>query len=289
MIWVLLSIAATISLAAFQLTNQYAKVDGFDLAVMVKVVLVILFLPFTLYFGWPQEPLFYLFVGATAPLVLYGDKLFFDLAAEYGAGVISRIVPLNLILLFVGWLVVQPSLAMEYFSEPIIFSGIILALCSTIYFAMRMRKCEISAAAFKKAIPILLIWAIVPIFNKQAMDHSGLHEGVYVYGCFQAFLVALIGLPMIGHRRLKSGKAFISARLLKTSFIAALAVTLHLIAKNYSYALVDDPTFPTAILLTSPLFILAYYRLTNHKEDADIWSGIGVVASVMALVVLKGI
>ena len=289
MSWVLLSIVATFALALFQLVNQYAKVDGFDLAVVAKSLVGVVFLPVILIVGLPDEPLFYLFALLSAPLGLYCDRMFFNLAAEYGGGPVSRVVPLNIILIFIIWLVLHPELAVAYFGKPLVLSGIVLSLGSAVYFSMRMRKCALSMEVFKKCIPLIVGFALLTIINKEAMDHSSFHQGVHGYIFFQGLIAVFFGLPWIAVKRRKDGKPFVSMRLFKASLLVALAVSSHLVSKNYAYSMVDDPTFPTAIILTSPLFILAYYRLTNHREFADIRAGLGVLASVIVLVLLKGL
>ena len=60
----------------------------------------------------------------------------------------------------------------------------------------------------------------------------------------------------------------------------------HMIYKNYSMAFVPNPSYQAAILLTAPVFIAAFYHLTKHKEEADVKSGMGIVACALLLALL---
>lgn len=292
MMWFLLSILATISIAGIQTVNQYAKVDGFRLAVAGKVILAIAVVPLPFMVGWPHDPFFYLFVAVTVPLALYGDKMSFDLAARYGGGVVSRVTPLNLILIFLFWMVIQPATALDYWEKPVIFGGIAFALAGAVYFAMQMRRCRVSLEALRECGPLIFAMAGIGIFNKLAMDHSDFHGGVYAYIFCNAALTAVVGLPWIAWTGIRQKGGFSSAFppiLLKSAFFTAGCILLHLITKNYALKMVGDPTFPSAVMLTSPLWILLFYKITRHKEEALLWPGLGVAGCVMVLAVLREI
>ena len=287
--WVLLSCIAMIFSAMMALINQYTKVSGFRLAIWFKVILCLPVLPIVLFVGLPTDPIFYICVICTAPLGIIGDKYSFNVAAKYGGGVVSRLLPLHVLLIFGFWLIVNPSLFSSYFENIWVGAGIVLSLIGIAFFSNKMRKCEISYQAFKEIAPAIIAYAITPVIGKIAFDHSDLHQGVYAYIFLQAVTTTIIGLPILAHQQKKQNKPMITYPIFKASMIVSVCVFLHLVTKNYAFSIVDDPTFPVAIIMASPLFILLFYKLTNHKEEANIWAGIGIVLSIIILVILKSL
>jgi hypothetical protein len=48
-------------------------------------------------------------------------------------------------------------------------------------------------------------------------------------------------------------------------------------------AFTPNPGYQGAILLISPLFIAIFYHFAKHKEEADVKSGMGIVACAILL------
>ncbi len=283
MTWFIFSLIATICTAGVRLINQYSKVSGFDLTVANKSILVVLSLPFIFAYGLPEDPLFYCFVLATVPLCLYQDARIFDIAAKYGGGVLTRVTPLHVPIVFVFWMMLSPALFLEYLQTPAVFAVMLACISGCVFFSVRMQNCEVNAAALRDIFPVLFLTAATIILNKLAMDYSPLHAGVYAYIFVQAVCMSGVGLGWIVLKQKRALKSLYAPALMKASLFVAFAILLHLITKNYAFSLVEDPTLPSVILLTAPFFILVFYKLTGHKEKADIWPGIGVVLCVLLL------
>lgn len=285
MSWAFLSLIATICIAAVKLTNQYMQVNGLDLAVVNKAMLAVFSLPFVLIYGLPDTPLFYLFVFLTIPICLYMDAKVFDIAAKYGGGVLTRVEPLYVPLVFIVWLVLSPGLFVEYLQRPLLLFAIISSIAGCVVFSMKMKKCAVSHAALTEMLPILFMMAAVAILNKLAMDYSPLHRGVFAYIFLQSLMMSGAGYGWIVLKQKRTLRSLHMPILIKAAFLVAFATLIHLIAKNYAFSLVADPTFPSIIMLTAPFFVLLFYKLTGHKEKASIWPGLGIVVCALLLTV----
>lgn len=287
--WIFLSFIAMLGTAVYTLFNQYHKQSGLHLAVWIKTILAVITLPMMIFIGFPDDWRFYALVALTAPLGMWGDKVSFDVASDYGGGVVSRIMPIHVIIIFILWALVQPDIILGYFTPPLQGVIILLSLGGIIYFSNRMRRCTVSYDALKKTLPAVICFGIVPILSKSALEMVEFTQGVIGYICIQSIVTTFIGMPMLYHRKSKTNEPIISPSLLKLSGLITIALGIHMATKNAAYTLTDDPTFPVAIIMTSPFFILLFYKLTGHTESGRIWTGLGIVMSAIILVLAKGL
>ena len=283
--WILFSVLAAVGSAGMYLVNQYARIPGVYLVITSRVLVILATLAPALYFGMPADPLFYLGVCITAVVGVAGDVRVFNVSARYGGGVTSRVMPLQVFGGFILWLAIHPEQITDYLASPARSLGVLTSLGVCVWFSTRLHKCTISKAAFAELLPAIFFYAITITFNKFAIDHASVNSGVFNY----MFVQCLIAVPMFGlyshcNRRehIKTSR-LLTARVFKAGAVLFLCWTGHMIFKLYAMAWTDNPAYVAAIILTAPLFIQGYYRLTGHAEKADIGAGLGIVASAMLL------
>jgi uncharacterized membrane-anchored protein len=95
--------------------------------------------------------------------------------------------------------------------------------------------------------------------------------------------------PYAAWREKTAGKEWKPWRTRKMA-VAALSVAafwiLSMAFRNYAMAYVESPSYPAALNLTAPVFIAVFYYFKKHKEEADVASGMGVVACAMLLALM---
>lgn len=285
-LWVGLAVFAAIGSAGIGLVNQYFRHDGLTMAVLNKFFQALFVLPVVLTIKWPDNPLFYVFVFFTAILALYTDTRIFNIAARYGGGMVSRVSPLFVPLVFLIWLIIKPDLFFFYLSQPFVFAVTGLSVAGCAFFATILSRCEISRRALREIAPVLVLMAAVTLFNKLSMDSSGLHAGVYCYIFVQGVLMCVLGVVWLVVKRGVEPvrRAILSRGMFKSGVLCAGLSVFHLIAKNYAFKMVPDPSYVAAIGLSAPLWVLLFYRLTGHREEARVWPGIAMVACIAVLV-----
>ncbi len=50
-------------------------------------------------------------------------------------------------------------------------------------------------------------------------------------------------------------------------FLMALASAAHLICKSYAYIIVDNPAYVSVVILTTPLWVMLYYKLVKIQTE----------------------
>lgn len=289
--WAFLALISAVMHAAAYVVNEHFKLPGQQLVFWNKLVLGFMALPVMVFkTGLPGDPVFYMAVFATVPLVVFADGRAWEVSAKQGGGVLSRTMPMMLVFTFFMWMVVRPETVSEYLNAPLNSLGIVATLGGVAFFASRLRHCVISAAALKLLLPAMFCYAVTQILNKTAMDASDLSEGVFAYICIQAFAVAAASVLVQKHSG-RNGKGpqlntLLSANGLKAGLMTGFAALLAMMSKNYGFALVDNPAYVVAMLQSTPVFVTLYYMSRKRREQADVKSGFGVVACCAALAVL---
>ena len=284
--WVAFTLVSAIFSAGIYLVNQYMRQPGHALVFWSRLFTVLALTPCAAFVRMPQSPLFYAAVVATAFCAAFGDIRTFNVAARYGGGVVSRTQPLVIFMTFLLWFAFNPALFGQYARHPLHTGLVLLALGGCGFFSSRLRKCAISRRAFLEMLPALFAYTAATVLNKYAMGHGPLAGAVFGYMYMQsATVVILTGgyILLKGKRpRAETGerrprKMARAAAMLVFGWIGAM------IFKSTAMAFVPNPAYLSALLYTAPVFIAIFYKLTGHKEEADIMSGLGLVACAALL------
>jgi len=299
--WAWFSLVSAVFSAGFYLVNQYWRMPGDFLVFTMRIMIVALMTPFVHTLAWPQNPMFYAAVAVTVMVGTSSDVRTFNASAKFGAGMVSRLMPVTVLIAFFLWFAVRPALLFEYLARPWLTLGVLVSLGACVYFAMRLNRCEVSRSAMVYMAPALTGYTITTVLNKYAMDFgvgaddfSGVVLG-YMY--VQSLIaLALVGPYILWKRRGKpaplvqtvptvpAAPALQMKPLLAASFAAAVVWISHMVFKNYAMAYSESPSYQAAINLTAPVMIAIVYRIVGHREETDVRAGMGIVAAALLLV-----
>ena len=283
--WILFSFIAAVFAGGFYLINQYLRQPGHLLVFWMRVLVVIFMSPFIAHMRLPEDPKFYLTVLITVFVGTFSDIRSFNASAQYGGGVVARVQPLTVWGTFLLWLCFDPSLIGEYVDHPVNACFILLALSGCVFFSMRLNRCKVTRSAFIYMLPALIGYTFTNALNKYAMMKGPLEGAVYGYMYAQSIIAVIaIGIYSLQHEaRKKDPKPWARANMFAAALLAALTWICHMIYKNYSMAFTPNPGYQGAIILTAPVFIAVFYHFARHKEEADVKSGMGIVACAVLL------
>lgn len=299
--WAWFSLVSAVFSAGFYLVNQYWRMPGDFLVFTMRIMIVALMTPFVHTLSWPQNPLFYAAVAVTVMVGTSSDVRTFNASAKFGAGMVSRLMPVTVLIAFFLWFAVRPALLFEYLARPWLTLGVLVSLGACVYFAMRLNRCEVSRSAMVYMAPALTGYTITTVLNKYAMDFGAGAEdfsGVVLgYMYVQSLIaLALVGPYILWKRRGKpaplvqtvptvpAAPALQMKPLLAASFAAAVVWISHMVFKNYAMAYSESPSYQAAINLTAPVMIAIVYRIVGHREETDVRAGMGIVAAALLLV-----
>lgn len=304
--WAWFSLVSAIFSAGFYLVNQYWRMPGDMLVFTMRIMIVVLMTPFVTQLNWPQDPRFYMAVLITVIAGTSADVRTFNASAKFGAGMVSRLMPVTVLAAFFLWFFIRPALLFEYLAHPWLTAGILLSLGGCVYFAMRLNRCEVSRSAMVFMAPALAGYTCSTVMNKYSMDFgagAGDFAGV-VYGYM--YVQSLIALLLVGPYVLWTRRHPVQATLVNAlpvparpalklrplliaSVVAAFIWISHMVFKNYAVAYSESPSYQAAINLTAPVMIAMVYRMVGHREETDVRAGMGIVAAALLLVAVTAL
>jgi hypothetical protein len=284
--WVGLSTGSALTAAIMPVMHEKIQAERLSMLFWLRVVMLLIAFPLVFFFGWPGSPVFYLATFMTAFIWAYADLSSFRATEEFGAGPITRMIPLNVLVTFVMWTALTPDLLNAYLATPMQSLGIVAATVGAVFFAMRLQGGDISREAIRALGPVILMSGMGVVFAKVALDAAPDMGGVFAYMAVQALFMVLIygGLEAVWHpvpRAVFAGQVAI-----RTGFWMALASVAHTGLKSYAYILVANPAYVSAVILTTPLWVLLYYRIFKRQNVGNLAYGFAILACVAALVYL---
>lgn len=286
--WVICSVIAAVFAAGFYLINQYLRQPGHLLVFWMRVLVMLFMTPMMLDISLPRNPHFYLTVLGTVFVGTFSDIRSFNAAAKYGGGVVSRINPAVVWGAFVLWILFEPSTLLKYAQHPWNTLGILAALGGCVFFAMRLNRCAVTREALMYMAPALAGYAVTTVLNKYAMGLGRVDSVVYSYMYIQSLIACVIiggyVLWRSAQGRDVTTTGWVNKKMLAASLLACFIWICHMIYKNYGMVYTPNPSYLAAIGLTSPVFIAIFYRFARYRENADVASGMGVVACAVLLV-----
>lgn len=301
--WAWFSLVSAVFSAGFYLVNQYWRMPGDMLVFTMRVMIVLLMTPFVQTLTWPDNPMFYATVLLTVAVGTSSDVRTFNASAKFGAGMVSRLMPVTVLISFFLWFFIRPSLLFEYLAHPFLTLGILVSLGACVYFAMRLNRCDVSRSAMLFMAPALAGYTITTVLNKYAMDFGVGAEDfsgvVFGYMYVQSLIaLVLVGPYILWKRRVRPVPlvqtvpvvapvaAYRLTPLLMAAGAAATVWIAHMVFKNYAMAYSESPSYQAAINLTAPVMIALVYRMVGHREETDVRAGMGIVVAALLLVIV---
>lgn len=288
-LWAALGLVSATLSTGVMLTQERARLNGFVMAFWNKVACAVLMLPFVVYFGAPDNPYFYAILFGQALLWVISDVIFFNTINSAGAGVVSRILPASVILTFFLWFAVDPQTLDKYLETPWRSLAVVGALCASVYFVMRLRRCPVSWAAVRMIWFVIFAAVLGPMAGKLVMGQSTFAQGPFAYVFFEA--LAMLGMWLVYYalRRPVPVAELFSSRAVRGGFTVGVFSSLMVASNAAALGLVDNPGLLPAVKFTDTFLILLYYRISGRREDSDVIAGLGIVVCAVVIIVLKSL
>ena len=119
--------------ASYYLCNQTVKLSPQLFILLRGYIPALLVFPFLPFFQAPEKPIFYLVCVGQGIFIAYHDFAGFKAIRRFGAEIVSSILPLSTGMLFVFWLVAEPSMSVQYWMNKTQFLLITASVTGIIY------------------------------------------------------------------------------------------------------------------------------------------------------------
>lgn len=290
--WFFASVLFSLTLAAYMLINQRMKMPA-DIFVLWRCAGVCLLLaPVLPFIALPEEPLFYVFSLLTGVVVGYNDGRILEAARRYGAGPLSRIVPLEGIFTFFLWGALHPYRIEDLINAPLWRSaGVITAIFGAGLAMLLFGRGKTGGRdALIFLFPAVLMLAVQNYFHKSAADYAESNAGAvltYAFtGSFGAGAARLAYLLIAKHRNkpgLPSFGDFFTRPALTGAALITPVVFLLMATKNIAMSHTPDPSYVVTTGFLSVLWVGIYNRITRTPDRSDVRAGMIFVLSAALL------
>jgi len=284
--WVSLSMGATLSAAAMPFMQMKFQAERLSMLFWLRAVMAVAALPALIFTGLPNDPVFYAATALTALIWSYADLASFRASEDFGAGAIARLIPLNVLVTFFMWIALDPALLYQYIDDPLRGGGIVLSLCAAVYFATRLQKTTVTRAAMRAMVPVILMSGMGVVFAKVAIDTGDAHSSVFAYIVLQSILMAGVFWTLEAKWHPVPRAVFAGRAAMTAGVMMGINTLVHMVFKSYGYRLVENPAYVSAIILTTSVFVLLYYKVFKRQEIGDLKSGLMVVVFAALTAVL---
>lgn len=286
-LWFVMALSAAMVMTAVPLVQERFKADGLALALWLKVFLSILALPSVFYFGLPTDPVFYFYMAVTAILYAVSDVVYFRSVPVVGSGVVTRLLPISVVVTFFVWFIVDPDLWRDYWASPLKMVGIAAIFAAFLFFATRLKQCSVSWQGLRLLWPVILAACIGPVFSKMAMAYAGDVQAPFAYIAVQSpMMAAFMAFYYRAYKPIPRSTMFAPV-VIRMGMVMSVILGLVILLKMKAFQLVDNPGFASMVMFSDALFVLLIYRLIGRKESANIRAGLGIVACAIGVLVVK--
>lgn len=285
MIWMILALLAAVTMAAQVEANRHYNCDGLQLNFWRAVFATLLFLPPALLVTWPADWQLYalaVFDGAGA---VFTCTLLFNLAARKQSRVSSLYSPLTTLVALLFWLAVSTAEQQRLAAFPHAALFIIAALGIAAYGLNRLRANDASWAAFIAVLPVGIFYGFADVLARLVLSAHEIIAAVTVLGFVASLTSAIVNGTVLKVRGVLTAPSKI---MLKGGAVIAAASVVFGFLFPTAILLAPNPAYPNFFLMTMPVILLAYHRLTGVSDDAD-WRAALLIVAGAVLASVQGV
>lgn len=265
--------------------------NGYLLGIWRGFGIAAIFFPFTFLFPLPQNLYYWGLLILQGWLIGFYDSHLFFASARYGAGPTSRVMAVTVLITTIIWWLMTPHEFDKILANKTVFSLLIFILLGFTVSYWLMLKDSITKEITLYMAPVILALAFMSVITKDIAIHSSsswsgiiyyLTVSTFVSGIYNSYLfVKKEKLDMSGYIRQVFSAPTRAAGLYIVGFSAAL-----IMAKTIALRVAPNPGYVTALLLTSPFFVLIMNKYNRIPDDFSLRAGLFNVLFLIALLVL---
>ena len=265
--------------------------NGYLLGIWRGFGIAAIFFPFTFLFPLPQNLYYWGLLILQGWLIGFYDSHLFFASARYGAGPTSRVMAITVLITTIIWWLMTPHEFLKILQNGTVFSLLIFILLGFTVSYWLMLKDSITKEITFYMAPVILALAFMSVITKDIAIHSSsswsgiiyyLTVSTFVSGIYNSYLfVKKEKLDMSGYIRQVFSAPTRAAGLYIVGFSAAL-----IMAKTIALRVAPNPGYVTALLLTSPFFVLIMNKYNRIPDDFSLRAGLFNVLFLIALLVV---
>ena len=293
--WFIFALAISIINSCYAICNQNSKLKPQLFIIYRGFLTGIAVLPTFIFFHADFEWPFYVIVLLQGLAISYMDFKYFRAFHLFGAEMICSVRPLTVIITFCLWIIITPSLLVQYINTPDRTLVIIASIATIVYSVIKYREQPIGLNCLAHVFPLLFISSFVDISNKVILYFVNGHilEAALYRIFFIGMIIGGINLALTQKRQIKIKEIYKFSNIKKGLFILLLPLSMILV--NFSLYYAENPAYTSAIIYLSVVWILLINKIKfklgfstkKYKRIALKWIFLLLAAAITLLLATK--
>lgn len=260
MLWVFFALTASIVNAIYYLCNQNIRLQSSIFMIYRGIVVALMAVPFLFFYQPIDAWQFYAIAIVQGLITSYNDFTTLNANKQYGAETVSSILPMNVGFVFILWCLIEPLIIISYLSLPIKSLLIILSIAGISFALSKYRQVKINRKAFISLLPVMILSAVISIFNKKIMDYAlDSLLGLCFWRVFISSLtVGFVHLVIYIHHRRPIGLLYDKSNLSRLWIFLFMPISM--VCRNMAMYYTENPSYVASIVQCSLLWIIFFNR-----------------------------
>lgn len=270
MLWVITGLFYGLFMSFYTYINQNNKIDGHILGLWRGFGVAFVCFPLVLITPFEADFSFFFLLLIQGLLTGFYDSRLFSSSARFGAAGTSRILVLSILISMALWWGMHPHVFINLWHKPIVFGGIAFSVLLTIVSYLKMIKTPMTRQLIRYMMPAVFVWSFMSSLTQIIMQKHTLMEGIVYYLFYVTLISGFYNLYFYLKKQKPTRALFLqqvfNQKVMYIGFLIVLFSALLIISKSISLDYTPNTGYVNALSLTSPLWIMLYNHIINHKD-----------------------
>ena len=274
--WFIYALITSVLYALYHICNQESKLKVEIFIVYRGFLAALMATPFALIYHYIFPWQFYALVIFQGITISYMDYKYFQAFHKFGAENVNSVKPLTVMITFILWLIIEPSMLGRYMANPLRSLIIISSLLVIIYAVMNYRHQKIGRESLKFIVPLLFLSSIIDTSNKVIMEYAEGHLLALTFHrvAFTGWIIGVINLFFNRQKNIKMKELIDFKNICRGSFI--LILVLSMVSVNFAMHYSPNPAYTSAIMYLAVIWIMLINKFVPYSDNKKQYQNIAL-------------
>lgn len=299
MLWLLMAFLSLVTACMMADWNRHYKRDPLMLNFWRSLFCIAYLFPFSFFVDWPSDEIFYAVAAVIGICSAISIIVIFGLAKDFNGRVASISKSISLVMTYVAWILIDESSRSHFMNNPYesLLSLLLIFIALNALYKMKgssplmgQKGSSMQGYVFPSVF-IASVSTFTTILGKTFLPQDisndlALQVFVLAYVIFICQFIysaaAICVKRRYGYAEDFSPKKYIVPSVLYLALLGPISC----VTTWAAIALSPNPAYVNAIVMSAPVFLLAYHRIKDIKDEANPLAGTVLAVSVILLALL---
>jgi hypothetical protein len=287
MTWVVLALILSLTAAVVAEANRYFKMDGVRLNFWRTSVGAALLLPTVFIIDWPAPSLYYAGALLAGIVMAVSTTVRMNLSSKKMGRVATLFMPVEAIVGFLLWMIVDATFRAQLFSMPVKLAVILICFALFSFSLAMMRRNDASWAAFVTVAPLGILHALNGIFSKYLLTEEVTQTAtaVLLY-VFIAQISAAVCSGCFVASQVSRRKPLCPPGMMRAAMVYGTFGLVGILSFFAAVKEAPNPGYVVALAMLAPVWIMLWHKLRGTRDEGSPAAGLVMVLAAVLLVLV---